>query len=234
MAANGIVEIQEALLRKGFMPGEVDGVWGRRTIAAVKAFQESVGLTADGIVGPLTAKALFPEANAHILAPLLPWMAEAENLVGTKEILGARSSPAILDWASSLDISYPGDDVPWCGLFVGHCIGSTLPDEILPHNPLGARQWEPFGDPTEPRLGAVMVFWRESRQSGKGHVGFYTGQDDSGFRILGGNQNDKVCLAWVSKDRLTKARWPRTATSLVGGETILVMNRAEDLSRKEV
>jgi uncharacterized protein (TIGR02594 family) len=233
MAANKIIAIQEALLHKGFAPGEVDGAWGRRTIAAVKTFQRSVGLTPDGIVGPLTEKALFPTVNAQPANPLLPWMAEADNLLGTKEILGARSNPLILDWASSLDLHYPGDDIPWCGLFVAHCIGSTLPEEILPPNPLGARQWERFGDPTVPRLGAIMVFWRESRESGKGHVGLYTGEDEHAYRILGGNQNDKVCLAWVGRDRLTKARWPRSAAGLVGGQTVLVRDRQAELAATE-
>jgi uncharacterized protein (TIGR02594 family) len=234
MAANKIIAIQEALLHKGYAPGEIDGAWGRRTIAALKAFQRSVGLTADGIAGPLTEKELFPLANTRPTNSLLPWMAEAENLLGTKEILGSRSNPVILDWASSLDIHYPGDDIPWCGLFVAHCIGSTLPEEILPSNPLGAREWERFGDPTEPRLGAILVFWRESRQSGKGHVGLYTGQDDGAFRVLAGNQNDKVCVAWIGKDRLTKARWPRSAASLVGGETVLVRDRNADLAASEL
>lgn len=31
-----------------------DGLFGTQTAAAVRAFQSSVGLTADGIVGPLT------------------------------------------------------------------------------------------------------------------------------------------------------------------------------------
>jgi uncharacterized protein (TIGR02594 family) len=234
MATNKIAEIQGALLSKGFLPGEIDGAWGRRTIAALKAFQQSAGLEVDGIAGPLTLRALFPNPAAPMPEPLLPWVAVAENLLGTREILGSRSNPVILDWAGSLDIHYPGDDVPWCGLFIAHCIGSTLPDEILPNNPLGAREWERFGDPTEPRLGAIMVFWRESRQSGKGHVGLYTGEDKGGFRILGGNQSDKVCLTWIARERLTKARWPRTATSLAGGGPVVLKSRAEDFAAAEV
>lgn len=55
-----------------------------------------------------------------------------------------------------------------------------------------------------------MVFWRNSPQSGLGHVGFYAGEDKSAYRILGGNQSDEVSLAWVSKDRFVGARWPAT------------------------
>lgn len=233
MNVETIKRIQQALVNKGFVPGEVDGVWGRRSIQAVRAFQESVHLRPDGIVGPKTLAALFDGPTAAPASPLLPWLAEAENLMGTAEVLGPRSNPVILDWAKNLDVNYPGDDVAWCGLFVAHCIGSTMPDEILPGNPLGARRWETFGDPAAPRLGAVMVFWRKSQTSGLGHVGFYTGEDDTAYRILGGNQTDKVCLTWIAKDRFVKARWPRSAASLGGGGAIVRVDRDGDLSGNE-
>lgn len=246
MNRNTIIQIQQALIARGFFPGEVDGVWGRRTIGAVREFQRQAGLMVDGIVGPRTSAALFAPAQGAaetsgtpgaeepgLREPLLPWMAEAEHLIGTKEVLGPRDNPVILDWARDLDLHYPGDDVPWCGLFVAHCVGATLPDEVLPANPLGARQWERFGDPTEPRLGAVMVFWRASLASGKGHVGFYTGEDAGAYRILGGNQSDSVCITWLAKDRFLRARWPRTGASLGGGGAIIMADRRADLSTNE-
>ncbi|WP_409281089.1 NlpC/P60 family protein [Pseudomonas defluvii] len=233
MASERVRKIQKALIDKGFFPGEVDGIWGRRTIAAVKAFQKTMGLDVDGVVGPNTTTALFGTSEPLPGGPLLPWLAEAQQLLGTKEVLGSRNNPVILDWADNLDVHYVGDEVPWCGLFVAHCIAATMVDEILPGNPLGARQWEKFGDPIEPRLGAVMVFWRQSTSSGFGHVGFYTGEDETAFRILGGNQSDKVCFTWVAKDRFIKARWPRTAASLSGGHAVVILNRAQDLSDNE-
>lgn len=136
-----------------------------------------------------------------------------------------------MDWAANLDIHYGGDDIPWCGLFVAHCLGSTLTQEALPGNPLGARQWEHFGKNTTPRLGAVMVFWRESLASGKGHVGFYVGEDESAYQILGGNQSDKVCLTWVGKNRFRSARWPATAAFLV--TSAVHKQRQEGLSTNE-
>ena len=109
---------------------------------------------------------------------------------------------------------YSGNDVPWCGLFVGHCIGSTLPDEPLPAGLLAARSWTSLGSKTDPRLGAVMVFWRDSPSGWQGHVGFYAGQHGSNYLILGGNQNDSVNYAWQPASRLLGSRWPFTALSL--------------------
>ena len=50
--------IQEKLVRWGYLDGPVDGIYGSKTTAAVKKFQARNGLTADGVVGPATLKAL--------------------------------------------------------------------------------------------------------------------------------------------------------------------------------
>lgn len=50
--------IQQALKDNGFDPGKIDGVYGYKTEAAVRAFQLSKGLVVDGEVGRITAKEL--------------------------------------------------------------------------------------------------------------------------------------------------------------------------------
>jgi len=50
--------LQEWMRVLGYNAGPFDGVYGRRTAQAVSAFQEDVGLTADGKVGPSTRAAL--------------------------------------------------------------------------------------------------------------------------------------------------------------------------------
>ena len=47
-----IEDMQRALLRAGYDTGDVDGVLGRQTIAAVRAFQKDRGLVADGYATP--------------------------------------------------------------------------------------------------------------------------------------------------------------------------------------
>lgn len=53
-----VERLQKRLVRLGFPPGNIDGVFGLGTEAAVIAFQRSKGLLADGIAGPRTLKAL--------------------------------------------------------------------------------------------------------------------------------------------------------------------------------
>ena len=53
-----ILNLQKALKTKGFDPGEIDGVFGPHTEAAVRAFQLSSGLVPDGEAGSATLKKL--------------------------------------------------------------------------------------------------------------------------------------------------------------------------------
>jgi murein DD-endopeptidase MepM/ murein hydrolase activator NlpD len=50
--------LQFLLARRGFSTGGVDGGFGPNTASAVRRFQSSRGLTADGLVGPATRRAL--------------------------------------------------------------------------------------------------------------------------------------------------------------------------------
>jgi len=229
-----IADLQRRLRELGHDPGPADGIRGRRTIAAIKAFQAAHGLTVDGLAGPKTLALLRGSAEPRTSGPLRgsaeprtsgqgereagvagmrPWYAEALRLKGLREGAGAADNPTILGWAKRLKLSavYRQDSVAWCGLFTGHCISFALPDEPLPANPLGARNWLTFGVPAEPTLGAVLVFWRGRRSGWQGHVGFYHGEDRDAFHVLGGNQSDAVTVTRIARDRFLGARWPKTA-----------------------
>lgn len=60
--------IQQCLKAFGFDPGPLDGIPGARTRAAVMLFQQSVGLVPDGLVGPLTRRALTDRVHELGLA----------------------------------------------------------------------------------------------------------------------------------------------------------------------
>jgi N-acetylmuramoyl-L-alanine amidase len=53
-----VSQIQTKLKRWGYYTGSVDGIYGSKTVSAVKYFQEKNGLTVDGIAGTNTLKAM--------------------------------------------------------------------------------------------------------------------------------------------------------------------------------
>lgn len=53
-----VTQIQTKLKRWGYYNGNIDGIYGSQTLAAVKYFQRKNGLAVDGIAGPATLKAM--------------------------------------------------------------------------------------------------------------------------------------------------------------------------------
>ena len=82
-------QIQTKLQTWGYYRGEVDGIYGSRTVEAVKYFQRKNGLTADGVCGPATLKALGITQSAstvgndeYLLARLISAEARGEPYIG--------------------------------------------------------------------------------------------------------------------------------------------------------
>ncbi|WP_230531118.1 NlpC/P60 family protein [Microvirga roseola] len=211
-----VLDVQRALFARGFSPGPLDGIMGRLTRGAIERFQRGHDLKVTGLMDDATLKLLFPgeakPAPAKGLAA--PWYHEAIRLTGVREIAGKQHSPTILKWLERLKAPWRDDETAWCGTFVGWCIATTLPNEPLPDNPFGARNWMKFGKPIkEPARGAVAVFWRGKRNGWQGHVGFVEAVATDGAAVLvrGGNQGNAVSLSWLSTDRLLGYRWLATA-----------------------
>ena len=53
-SGDDVATLQKRLAAVGFDPGGADGIFGPKTEAALKAFQEANGLAVDGIAGPAT------------------------------------------------------------------------------------------------------------------------------------------------------------------------------------
>lgn len=62
-----VKEIQRRLKNWGYYSGAVDGIYGKATVEAVKAFQKKNGLTPDGIAGISTYKALGMNDSVRVL-----------------------------------------------------------------------------------------------------------------------------------------------------------------------
>ncbi len=93
---NEVTQIQTKLKRWGYYNGNVDGIYGSKTLEAVKYFQRKNGLTVDGIAGPATLKAMginssstssgsgsnSNSSNVNLLAHLIYGEARGEPYTG--------------------------------------------------------------------------------------------------------------------------------------------------------
>jgi len=212
-------ELQERLKALGCDPGDIDGVYGRQTIGAVKMFQQMRGILVDGIVGPETLRALQAAdskpvaAKDEAITTMTPWI----DLCLRKKGLHEEKDFTELSKFLASDGRRLGDPrkLPWCGDLVETCIALTCPNEILPANPYLARNWSKMGVYTPPTFGAVLIFWRGAKNGTSGHVGFYVGEDKAGFyHVLGGNQSNAISVARIAKNRLIGgeggSRWPKS------------------------
>lgn len=136
------------------------------------------------------------------------WLQHARKDLGLAEIPGPKHNSRIVAFWESVKIHFRDDETPWCGAFVG----AKLAQAGYPINPRGAsaRSWANYGTPIDrPCVGAIVVFWRGSRNGSSGHVGFVVGVDQNGnLMVLGGNQGNRVSIAPFSRDRVLAYRWP--------------------------
>lgn len=135
----------------------------------------------------------------------VPWLVVALGELGVKEISGSKSNARINTYLASVGVE-PDDETAWCSAFVNWVM------ERSGHAGTGsarARSWQDYGkDAGEPARGAIVVFWRDSPQSWKGHVGFVIGVSGDEVLVLGGNQDNRVCYKSYPRERVLAWRWP--------------------------
>ncbi|MDO4565664.1 MAG: M14 family zinc carboxypeptidase [Clostridia bacterium] len=109
----GKVRLLQLALKRAGENINIDGIFGRRTLAAVQRFQTQNGLSADGIVGRLTWAALFPYLSGytlHIVAPGESLFSIAKRYDTTLEaiaIANELSDPDYIEPGKTLKIPLP-------------------------------------------------------------------------------------------------------------------------------
>lgn len=121
---------------------------------------------------------------------------------GVKEIVGPKSNQRIIKYFN--DLGFNGnklqEDTAWCSAFV-NWVAKTAGYEFT--GKLNARSWLRVGaSVNKPKVGDVVVFWRESPNSWKGHVAFFVKETKRFVYVLGGNQRNMVCIKAYPKSRV--------------------------------
>ena len=123
--------------------------------------------------------------------------------LGQKEAPGDEDNPRISEYLKTVGMG-GSDEIPWCAAYVNWCLVNSKVEGTGKPNAKSFNNWG--FDIQAPRPGAITVFHRGS-QAWQGHVGFFLDQTTSYVYLLGGNQENKVCLRPYSKSRLVGYRW---------------------------
>jgi uncharacterized protein (TIGR02594 family) len=128
-------------------------------------------------------------------------LSHAFDFFGIKEVRGEKHNPRILSFFEEIGFKWVQDDeTAWCSAFINYLAKKCGYERS---GKLNARSWLNVGETMKmPTLGDIVVFWRESPDSWKGHVGIFIRHDGENIWTLGGNQSNSVCISPYSKDRL--------------------------------
>lgn len=120
---------------------------------------------------------------------------------GIKEIVGREHNPIVVNYFNEIGHSWVKDDeTAWCSAFANWV---ALKANASMSNKLNARSWLNVGEEVkEAQQGDVVVFWRESKNSWKGHVAFYVNETENFINVIGGNQSNGVNIKAYPKARL--------------------------------
>ena len=122
---------------------------------------------------------------------------------GIQEISGAEDNPEVIKYFNAIgfDGSKLKDETAWCSAFINYCAKKAGLEYT---GKLNARSWMSIGAKVEKgkeQLGDVVIFWRESPDSWKGHVGIYINETKKTIFVLGGNQSNQVNIKQYPKSR---------------------------------
>jgi uncharacterized protein (TIGR02594 family) len=135
---------------------------------------------------------------------MIDLLTEVLSHYGMKEVAGKDSNPDILAFFKELGYDWINDDstTAWCSAMLSYYAKKCGYEY---NTTLSARDWLKLPKPImvlKPQLGDIVVFWRESLQSWKGHVGLFIAQDMNIIYVLGGNQNNSISISAYPRDQV--------------------------------
>jgi uncharacterized protein (TIGR02594 family) len=119
-----------------------------------------------------------------------PWLIAARKEIGKREKPENRG-PVVQRYIDLAHCGEQGD--AWCAIFCNAMLEQSGVRGTRSPGSQSFRHDANFVQLAGPALGAITVYWRISKSSGLGHVGFYEGEDGHGYiNTLGGNESDMV------------------------------------------
>ncbi len=219
--------MQQALLARGFDPGEIDGEFGPDTAQAVRRFQLLNALTPDGIVGPSTWTPLggslgegqrdFQSRSREILASVAEAALELRwtgpDAAAEKYLAPLRKPMQELDHIGSKPVFYN-----WCAAFVTYCArqaGFDIPDRPKGHGATMALAemwrawakdqgcWYQKGATTPQRGDIVCLEWFDG-DTAIDHIGIVRQGPGNGtvLQTAEGNRNNRAVNGTRSMDNV--------------------------------
>lgn len=125
---------------------------------------------------------------------------------GVKEIRGSKDHPQIVNYFTSLgfDGAKFKDETAWCSAFASWVAKQAGYEHS---SKLTARSWLTVGTSSNnPQPGDVVILWRESPNSWKGHVAFLIKESKRYVYLLGGNQGNSVSIKAYPKNKVLDYR----------------------------
>lgn len=124
------------------------------------------------------------------------WYRAGVNDIGKKET-GDNAGDYIVQIIKQAKCGHIHD--PWCAIAVNAwCERNGIPGTLSPSSQ-SFRSDENFIALAGPALGAITVFWRNSKRSGLGHVGLYDGETATVVSVVSGNAGDMVARKTFAK-----------------------------------
>ncbi len=135
------------------------------------------------------------------------WLDIALKEVGVQELVGKKDNKRIVNYAKESGFEWIEDDeTPWNSIFMNWIFSKA---GIKGSGKANARSWLDWGTELSiPKKGCVVIFWRGSIDSWKGHVAVLLEETDNKVKVLGGNQSNGVNPEWYSKETILGYRWP--------------------------
>lgn len=136
------------------------------------------------------------------------------ELYGLKEIPGEENNPVIMSFFKAMGKTWvQGDETAWCSAFINYLAivcGYEYSGELT------AKSWLHIGySINRPVPGCLVIYWRDTPSSWKGHVGLWIREENKNIYTLGSNQDNMINIIPYPDFRLLDYRMLRLRNEAV-------------------